>query len=107
MVTPNPRNTDPITKAEVDPTPTSPNREPGTREHPHASRPRRDLEDRAAVEEQEGEGREHLYGHRTLDGQATRPHYLGNSPRGRQARHIDDVGAAEGEPLPDAARPGE
>ena len=69
--------------------PAPPNREPGTREHPNASRPRRDLEDRAAVEAQEGEGREHLYGFHTLDGQPSQPNYFGNRPPGRQARHLD------------------
>jgi hypothetical protein len=59
-----------------------PNREPGTREHPFASRPRRDLEDRAAVDGQEEEGGEHLYGPRTLDGHVCRPQYFGNRPRG-------------------------
>lgn len=72
-----------------------PNREPGTREHPNASRPRRDLEDRASVESQEDEGSEHLYGPHTLDGQAVKPHYLGNPRRGRQARNVDDGGVPD------------
>jgi len=80
-----------------------PNREPGTAKHPHASRPLRDLADRAAADGQEDEGSEHLYGERTLDGQAGKPHYLGNQPRGRQARRRDDPVTEEAEPV-DAPR---
>ncbi len=90
-MTNDPRDGDPVAANAPDPEALPPNREPGTREHPHASRPRRDLEDRAAIDSQEDEGREHLYGHRTIDGQAVKPHYLGDHPRGRQARHVDDV----------------
>jgi len=95
-MTNDPRDEDPMAANALDPEALPPNREPGTREHPHASRPRRDLEDRAAVDGQEDEGREHLYGHRTLDGQAVKPHYLGKDARGRQARNVDDPGTDAG-----------
>lgn len=90
-MTKNPREKDPEAVGAPGPDSLPPNREPGTREHPHASRPRRDLEDRAAVDGQEDEGREHLYGHRALDGQAIKPQYLDKQVRGRQARHVDDI----------------
>lgn len=100
-MTKDPRDEDSLAADAIDHDNLPPNREPGTREHPHASRPRRDLEDRAAVDGQEDEGREHLYGHRALDGQAVKPHYLSKNARGRQSRHVDDVridAAGEGEP---------
>jgi hypothetical protein len=93
MTSSDPSDEFPVVESALGPWMQPPNREPGTREHPHASRPRRDLEDRASVDGQDDEGREHLYGHRTLDGQAHKPHYLGNPRRGRQARHVDDAGA--------------